>query len=209
MYKSLEHREHAEHLAHHGATPATDRAGAEPEHTYARSSQLAALLVAVLAATLAISEQGARHAEIRLQENAVFATDAWAQYQAKSTRAALSKDVAAIISVLGTGDSAIMERRAVLLGQLRQDQERFESDPGDGKTAIATRARGFEAVRDTALEQTHAYHNASAAMELGIVLATASAIIRARPLILMALAIGIAGVVFSVLGLLAPELGAI
>jgi hypothetical protein len=46
-------------------------------------------------------------------------------------------------------------------------------------------------------------------MELGIVLATASAIIRAKPLLLMALAIGLGGVVFAVLGFIAPELGAI
>jgi hypothetical protein len=46
-------------------------------------------------------------------------------------------------------------------------------------------------------------------MELGIVLSTASAIIRARPLILMALVIGIAGFVFALLGLLAPETGAV
>ena len=46
-------------------------------------------------------------------------------------------------------------------------------------------------------------------MELGIVLATASAIIRAKPLILMALGIGLAGIVFAILGLVAPEYGAI
>jgi hypothetical protein len=205
MYQSLENHEHAEHLAHaHAGAGDGDHA---PSHS--RFNQMAALLVAVLAAGLAITEQGAKHAEIRVQQNSISATDAWAQFQAKSTRGTLSKDLAGIIGVLGSADSAVMDRRTQLLAELKQEQDRFENDPKDGKTAIAARARAFEAERDHALEQTHAYHNGAAAMELGIVLSTASAIIRARPLILMALAIGIAGAVFAVLGLLAPEYGAV
>lgn len=203
MYETLEHHEHAEHLAH-GHTDHHDTAA------HGRFNQMAALLVAVLAAGLAITEQGAKHAEIRVQENSIFATDAWAQYQAKSTRDSISQDLSRVVSVLGSGsDAAMNERRDQVLAQLSQDQQRFENDPKDGKTAIAARAHAFEEARDLALAQTHAYHNGSAAMELGIVLSTASAIIRARPLILMALAIGIAGGVFAVLGLLAPEYGAI
>jgi hypothetical protein len=203
MYQALEHHEHAEHLAHGHA----DHQGA-PAHS--RDNQMAALLVAVLAASLAVTEQGAKHAEIRVQENSIFATDAWAQYQAKSTRGTISKDLASVVAVLGTGtDAGMNDRRDKLLAQLNQDQDRFENDPKDGKIAIADRARAFEQERDHSLEQTHAYHNGAAAMELGIVLSTASAIIRARPLILMALAIGIAGAVFAILGLVAPEYGAI
>jgi hypothetical protein len=205
MYQSLEHHEHAEHIAHgHGGS-------ADGEHapSHARFNQMAALLVAVLAAGLAITEQGAKHAEIRVQENSIFATDAWAQFQAKSTRGTMSKDLAGIIGVLGAGDAAVMDRRAQLLTELKQEQDRFENDPKDGKTAIAARARAFEAERDHSLEQTHAYHNGAAAMELGIVLSTASAIIGARLLIVMALVIGIAGAVFAVLGYLAPEYGAV
>ena len=201
--KSLEHREHAEHLAHGHAEHHDASAGAAAGF----HNQMAALLVAVLAAALAVTEQGAKHAEIRVQESSIFATDAWAQYQAKSTRATMSKEIAQVVGVLDAGDPAVMDRRRALLAQLKQDQERFENDPQDGKTAIAVRARAFEAEREHALEQTHAYHNGAAAMELGIVLATASAIIRAKPLLLMALAIGVAGLGFAVLGLLAPEYG--
>lgn len=200
MYETLENREHAEHLAHgHGGDGTPDK----------RFNQMAALLVAVLAAGLAITEQGAKHAEMRVQQNAISATDAWAQFQAKSTRGTLTKDLASVVAVLGSGDPAVADRRDKLIAQFNQDQDRFENDPKDGKAAIAARARGFEAERDYTLEQTHAYHNGTAAMELGIVLSTASAIIRARPLILMALAIGIAGMVFAVLGLVDPHLGAI
>jgi hypothetical protein len=201
--KSLEHREHAEHLAHEHSAHHDASAGA------GFHNQMAALLVAVLAAALAVTEQGAKHAEIRVQESSIFATDAWAQYQAKSTRATMSKEIAQVVGVLDAGDPAVMDRRRALLAQLKQDQDRFENDPQDGKAAVAVRARAFEAERERSLEQTHAYHNGAAAMELGIVLATASAIIRAKPLLLMALAIGLAGVAFAILGLVAPEYGVI
>jgi hypothetical protein len=207
MLKKLEHSEHAEHLAHgeHGAEAGHHSYGAAD----ARRNQMAALLVAVIAAALAVTEQGARHAEIRLEENAIFAADAWSQYQAKSTRGTMSKDLSDIASVMDIRNDALNTQRAKLIERLGQDQERFERDPQDGKGAIMVRAREFEAARDYAREQTHAYHNGAAAMELGIVLATASAIIKSWPLIMMALLLGAAGGVFAILGLVVPEIGAL
>jgi hypothetical protein len=205
MLKNLEHHEHAEHLAH-GDEHADHHAASDVN---ARRNQMAALLVAVIAASLAVTEQGARHAEIRLEENAIFAADAWAQYQAKSTRGTMSKDLSDIASVMDIHDAALNTQRGKLIERLADDQQRFEKDPQDGKAAIMARARAFEVERDHAREQTHAYHNGAASMELGIVLATASAIIKSWPLIGMALLLGVAGGVFAVLGLVAPELGAL
>jgi hypothetical protein len=208
MLKKLEHHEHAQHMAHHGAHGDATKAehGADAQ---ARASQMAALLVAILAAGLAVTEQGAKHAEIRVQENAVFATDAWSQFQEKSTRGTFSRDIRDLVGVMGASDPAIIEQRKALVDRLQKDQERFEKDPKDGKGAIATRAHGFEEERDHSLEQTHAYHNGAAAMELGIVLSTVSAITKSRMLILMALGFGAAGTVFSVLGWVAPHYGAL
>ena len=202
MFKSLEHHEHAEHMAHGHADHAEPAASPH-------NSQMAALLVAVLAAGLALAEQGAKHAEIRVQENAIFATDAWSQYQAKSTRGTFSKDLAEMTTLLQSTEPGFEAKKTKLLDRLAKEQERFERDPKDGKIAIAERAHGFEEERNHSLEQTHAYHNGSAAMELGIVLSTASAIIKSRPLLLMALVIGVVGAVFAVLGYVAPELGAL
>jgi hypothetical protein len=209
MYKNLEHHEHAEHLAHEdaGHGGGSHGHGEQAEHGY--RNQLAALLVAFLAAGLAVTEQGAKHAEIRVQENSIFAADAWAQYQAKSTRGTFSKDISDLISVLNPAEPAIIDRRNALLDRLKQDQQRFEQDPKDGKAAISARAHEFEEQRDYSLEQTHAYHNGAAMMELGIVLTTASAILRSRLLILMGLGLGIVGTGFALLGFLAPEYGAI
>ena len=207
-YKTLEHHEHAEHIAHSGAHGGhgAEHSGAEPRVT---SAKLAALLVACLAAGLAVSEQGAKHAEIRVQQTGIDAADAWAQYQAKSTRGTVAKDIAMIIGALDNpADAAAAARREKVLDTLKKDQERYDNDPKDGKEAIAHRAHEFEHIRNHSLEQTHAYHNGSAAMELGIVLATASAIIGSKLLIRMALGFGIAGAVCSLLGYFRPEWGA-
>lgn len=219
-HRTLEHHEHAGHIAHgghaehaaaHGHSP--DRAGDHAEeHAPAKASfaQWTALLVAFLAAGLAIGEQGAKHAEIRVQQQAIDAADAWAQYQAKSTRGTVAKDIAALVAVMDVGaDPDRFARRDQLVRQLMDDQEKYERDPKDGKEAIARRAHRFEHDRHHSLEQTHAYHNGSAAYELGIVLATASAITGSRPLVLVALALGLAGITFSLLGYFAPEWGAI
>ena len=212
MLKSLEHHEHAEHIAH--AAPGGDGHGSGGESNADlkkshRSAQLAALLVAVLAAGLALSEQGAKHAEIRVEEGSIAAADAWSQYQAKSTRATISKDVADLITVLDVAPTpdAVARREKVLDG-LKRDQERYRRDPQDGMEAISHRAHEFEHGRNHALEETHAYHNGSAAMELGIVLATASAIIGSKLLIRLAVVVGASGAVFALLGLLRPEWGA-
>lgn len=205
MLKTLEHHEHAEHMAH-GAAHGEAAHGTASKPT---SAQMAALLVAVLAAGLALSEQGAKHAEIKVQANLINATDAWAQYQAKSTRATVSQDIVRMIGALELASSAeVADRRKQVVDSLNQDQERYEKDPRDGKEAIAHRAHEYEHARDHALEQTHAYHNGSALMELGIVLSTASAIIGSRMLIGFAACVGVVGVACAIAGMVAPEWGA-
>ncbi|HYZ64572.1 MAG TPA: DUF4337 domain-containing protein [Acetobacteraceae bacterium] len=208
-YRTLEHHEHAEHIAHGAHAEAGGGQEHAAEHAHAGFAQYAALMVAIFAAGLAISEQGAKHAEIRVQQSSIDAADAWAQYQAKSTRGTIAKDLAAVVAALEAGsDPATVARREKVIEMLRHDQERYENDPKDGKEAIAHRAHEFEHQRMHSLEQTHAYHNGSAGMELGIVLATASAITKSKLLIFMALGFGIGGAIVSLLGYFKPELGA-
>lgn len=214
--QSLEHHEHAEHIAHsaheHGDHASGHGSEGELAQVKAQAvfAQWTALLVAVLAAGLAIAEQGARHAEIKVQQEAIFAADAWGQFQGKSTRATVAKDISMILGAIDVGsDPAKVAKRDAVLARLAKDQDSYENDPKDGKGAIAKRARHFEEEREVVNEQTHAYHNSSAAFELGIVLATASAITKARPLLYLACVLGIGGLALMALGYWAPEYGAI
>ena len=190
MSEILEHHEHAEHAAAHG-------------------NKGAALLIAILAALLAITEQQARHSEIRVSINGVFAADAWSQYQAKSTRQTIAGDLSQALAVIDpAGDPAISEKRLTLAKKLRDDSNRFATDPKDGKEAIMERAKEFEEVRNRSLEQSHSFDNASAALQLGIVLATASVITNSKLLVRFAMLMGGVGVALGVIGLLVPEMGA-
>lgn len=188
MSKSLEHGEHAEHAAEHG-------------------SKRAALVIAVLAAFLAISEQQAKHAEIAVEENAILAADSWSEYQAKSIRAAMAQDLERVVTSLDTPQQPEKAaQRADVLKQLRVDREHYEKDKETGKVAIAARARHYEALRQDSIERSHTFDNAAAALELGIVLATASVITGSAPLLGFACVMGSIGILLGILGFVAPGL---
>ena len=190
MEKVLEHHEHAHHAFEQGA-------------------KNAALVVAVLAAMLAVSEQQAKHADIKVQTTSILAADAWSQYQAKSDRQLVSLDMVAMLGALeAPTDPALVQRRDAVIKRFNEDAERFAKDPKDGKEVISQRAREWEAQRDESLERAHSFDNAAAAFELGIVLATASAITVAKLLFRFSLLMGTIGAVLAVLGWVAPGYGA-
>jgi hypothetical protein len=209
MLKTLEHNEHAGHIAHgehgghgHGADP---HAAADSRF----NANMASLLVVTLAASLALTEQGAKQAEIKVQANLIAATDSWAQYQAKSTRSTVSKDVVSLIGALDTPSTPeVADRRKKVVEAMNADRERYDNDPNDGREAITHRAHEFEHARDHALEQTHAFHNGAAMMELGIVLSTASAIVKSRLMMGAAIVLGLLGGFCALAGVYHPEWGA-
>lgn len=187
MGETMETHEHAEEAAHGGR-----------RHT--------ALLIAILAAGLAFSEQGAQHADTRMSESAVAAADVWAEYQAKSTRANEDRDLSDIAAALTTADKAAHD---ALAAKFAEKIDHFENDAKTGKTALADKARELEAERDAAHLRLEAFDNASAALQLGIVLTTASVITGSVMLVWGGLLLGVAGGVLAVLGLVHPALAAL
>jgi hypothetical protein len=184
MSETLETHEHAEEAAHGGR-----------RHT--------ALLIAVLAAGLAFCEQGAQHAQTKMSESSVAAADVWAEYQAKSTRANETRDLAAIAAVIPAGNT---DQVAALQAKLAADVARFEGDPKSGKQALAVKAGGLEHERDAAHEKLEAFDNAAAALQLGIVLTTASVITGSLLLVWFGALLGVFGAALGILGLVAPAL---
>jgi hypothetical protein len=183
-----EHAEHAEHAAHEG-------------------NKTAALLIAILAAGLAICEQQAKHAEIAVEANAVLAADTWNEYQAKSVRSAMAQDLERVAATFDTpADPTRAAQREAALKQLHSDREHYDNDPETGKKALANRAHDYEEIRDHQVEKSHTYDNAAAALELGIVLSTASVITSSKMLLRLAFILGAVGVVFGIFGAVAPEM---
>ena len=186
MSEALENHHHAEHAAGGGA-------------------RRAALLIAVAAALLALCEQGAKHADTRLQQSAIAAADLWNQYQAKSVRSTLTHDLADLAGLLDLSPAGAA-RRDALQARLAADVDRFDHAPTDGRDALAQRAHALEQQRDHSHEVAEAFDNASASLELSIVLATASVITGAALLLWLAAALSGAGAVLGVLALVAPAI---
>jgi hypothetical protein len=186
--KIEEHVEHAEHAHEHG-------------------NKQAALLIAVLAAVLAVCEQQAKRADIGTEENAVLAADTWNEYQAKSVRAAQAHSLELLAGTLDTPtDPAKLALRNEFIKQMRADQQHYEDDAKTGKGTLAANARHYEKTRQENLERAHTFDNASAALELGIVLSTASAITSAKLLLRFGFVMGAIGIVLALFGVVAPGL---
>ena len=189
--KIEEHIEHAEHAEH----------ATGPGHKHA------ALLIAVLAAILAISEQQAKRADIAVEENAVLAADTWNEYQAKSVRAAQANAFEQLAGTLDApADASRLAVRQDFMKQMRSDAEHYEKDPKTGKTTLAAHARRYEQERQESLERAHTYDNAGAGLELGIVLSTASVITSSKLLLRFGFVMGAIGLVLALFGAIAPGL---
>ena len=76
---------------------------------------------------------------------------------------------------------------------------------GEGRRELMARAIAAEAKRDTALERYHHYEVASAAFQIGIVLASATVITGMIVLTYLAAGLGLLGLVFMAIGFSAPH----
>jgi Domain of unknown function (DUF4337) len=88
---------------------------------------------------------------------------------------------------------------------------RWESEPGqngkpgEGRNELSARAVAAEKKRDTALARYHQYEIASAAFQIAIVLASATVITGAMLLAWVSIAVGVLGLAFTGIGMLAPH----
>ena len=76
---------------------------------------------------------------------------------------------------------------------------------GEGRRELMARAIAAEAKRDTALEKYHHYEVASAAFQIGIVLASATVITGMVVLAYLAAGLGLLGLAFMAIGFFAPH----
>ena len=88
---------------------------------------------------------------------------------------------------------------------LRRDADHFENDAKGGKTAIAAQAHAIEEKRDAAHERLEAFEDAAAALQLGIVLVTASVITGSGMLLGAGVLLTLVGALLGVLAMVRPE----
>ena len=191
MSDAHEHMEHAEHAQH-------------------AENKKIALLIAVLALLLSFSETLGKSAQTEALDANVKSADTWAFYQAKDIRKTVVTAIADQTTLLAATitDPAVKTALDKQMTSWRTAAAHYESDPkaGNGRKQLAEQAKAQEEDRDLALAKYHHYELASAAFQVGIVLASATVITGILALAWLAGALGVIGLALLALGLVAPTM---
>lgn len=168
-----------------------------------------ALLVAILAAMLAITEMGGKSAQTHALASHIDASNLWSFFQAKTVRQTTLRTAAdAVDAQFKDGTQPMPAGVKTQLDTWRQTAQRYETEPetNEGRKELAARAKIKEAVRDKALSAYHMFEYGSAALQLAIVLAGAAALTSVAWLTVVSSGLGVIGFLFGVLGFAAPTL---
>src|SRR5262245_2034230 len=159
-HESMEHAEHAEHAS--------------------GSNKKIALLIAVIALFLALSETLGKGAQTEAISKNVEASDLWAFYQAKTVRRTIVQTAAEQSKVFldGVGDAAARDTVQKQIEDWQRTATRYRSEPetGEGSEQLSARAKHAEEERDLAAARYHHFELGSAAFQIAIVLASATII---------------------------------
>lgn len=153
-------------------------------------ARMVAVLVAVLAAGLAVSEMGAKSSENAYLTHHIALSDNWAFYQSKHDRAVTREAEASVLSALpNASDPAVQARITAAQDYAR----RMRDDPkgGDGMKQLDARSKGLEHEREEAFHRYHGYEVTSGALQIAIVLASVSLVTRIRGLTWVAAGMGV------------------
>jgi hypothetical protein len=187
--ESMEHAEHAEHAS--------------------GENRKIALLIAVIALFLALSETLGKGAQTESISKNVEASNLWAFFQAKSIRRTVVQSVSdeAKLSLGLMGDAAAKAALQKQIDEWQKTAARYRSEPetGEGSEQLSERAKHAEEERDLATAKYHHFELASAAFQIGIVLASATIITGMIALAWISGLLALAGLGFTVLGMVAPH----
>jgi hypothetical protein len=189
VHEHMEHAEHVEHAAH--------------------SNKKIALVIAVLALFLAFSETLGKGAQTAALTANIEASDLWAFFQAKTIRQTVLRTASEFKTIeLASLDAAGKAAMQKQIDNWNKTADRYESDPQsrEGRKELTTRAQATEKRRDLDFAKYENYELASAAFQIGIVLASASVITGMMSLVWGAGGLGVIGLAFTGFGIFSPEM---
>jgi hypothetical protein len=169
-----------------------------------------ALLIAVIALCLALSETLGKGAQTESIAKNVEASNLWAFFQAKSIRHTTVQTAADQSKLaLGTiGDDAAKAAAQKQIDEWQKTAARYRSDPksGEGQEQLSERAKHAEEERDLATAKYHHFELASAAFQISIVLASAAIITGMMALAWISGVLTLAGIAMTALGIFSPHI---
>ena len=160
-----------------------------------------ALLISVLALILAFAETLGKGAQTGALAYNIEASNLWAFFQAKTIRQTVLRTAA---EEMESGRPSESQQKQV--SKWKDTAQRYQSEPdtGEGREQLAARAKEAEKKRDRSMAAYHHYEVASAAVQIAIVLASASIIAEIVALAWVGAALGVLGVLFCVIGFFFP-----
>lgn len=161
-----------------------------------------ALLISVLALVLAFSETLGKGAQTSALALNIEASNLWAFFQAKTIRQTVLRTAAEQTQIAPSSS----ENSKKQVEKWRETAQRYQSEPdtGEGRDQLAARAKEAEKKRDKAMAAYHYYEVASAAVQIAIVMASASIITSMAALVWIAGGLGVLGIVFCAIGFFFP-----
>jgi hypothetical protein len=178
------------------------------EHATGKNRKIA-LLIAVIALFLALSETLGKGAQTESISKNVEASNLWAFFQAKSVRRTVVQATAdqARLSLGVMGDDAAKAALQKQIDEWQKTAARYRSEPetGEGSEQLSERAKHAEHERDLATAKYHHFELASAAFQIGIVLASATIITGIIALAWISGLLALAGIAFTAIGIFAPH----
>ena len=183
---------------------------AEQSKEAAGENRKIALLIAVIALCLALSETLGKGAQTESISKNVEASNLWAFFQAKSIRRTVVQTASdqSKLSLGGVGDAAAKATLQKQIDDWQKTAARYRSEPetGEGTEQLSERAKHAEEERDLATAKYHHFELASAAFQIGIVLASATIITGIIALAWISGVLTLAGIVVTALGVMSPHL---
>jgi hypothetical protein len=179
------------------------------EHASGENKKIA-LLIAVIALCLALSETLGKGAQTESISKNVEASNLWAFFQAKSIRRTVVQATAehAKLSLGTVGDEAAKTALQKQIDDWQKTAARYRSEPetGEGSEQLSERAKHAEEERNLAEAKYHHFELASAAFQIGIVLASATIITGIIALAWISGLLTLAGIAVTALGIFMPHL---
>lgn len=171
-------------------------------------NKLTAIVIALMAAFLAIVETAGKSAESESTAAHIEASNLWAFFQAKTIRQSVARTASEAIAAMTPDAAQRSEPVSKQLDAWRATIARWESEPEtrEGRKELAARAKAKEAERDRAKAKNELFELASAALQLAIVLASASIVTGAALLLQCGAGLGAVSIGLALLGWFAPTL---
>ena len=168
-----------------------------------------ALIIAILALLLALSEAGAKKAQHLSIESNIEASDLFNFYQAKKIRSTVVESASKSLEAQKTAlvDLKAQEAFDKQIADFNAAVARFEKDPKkpeDSLDAIQERAKAATEARELANHRLQHYELGSGLSQIAIVLASAAIITGISALIWFAVGLGVIGAVLMAFRFLAP-----